>query len=163
MDIHESDYFVDILEPSEDLNVAMDRLGKTIGVLYQEAWDKNKKHLYDNKPFDLHINAFANMWFNRNLKLFIMYDGEGKAVGFFAGLVYRPMPYEASVFQVQEWYAKNNPVMEQQLFDYVVQAIRILGCDELWMQIYPDRAAPTLGTGWEFSHAYPIHRYLRKA
>lgn len=156
-------YYIEFLEPDADLNKALDELGKSIGVLYQEAWDKHKRHLYSDKPFDLNINAFANAWFAKAMKVFVVRDTQTQeSIGFLVGTVFRPLPYSASVFQIQEWYVRGADEMGQELFDFVTNAIRIIGCDELWISTYSSQTIPNLNWSWTYDRDFPIRRYIRK-
>ncbi len=69
-------YYVDILLPGADLNDSLDKLGRQVGGLYAESWNANKRKFYDDKPFDLNINAFASMWFDGALKIFVVYNDQ---------------------------------------------------------------------------------------
>ena len=151
--------YVDILQPSSDLNDALDSLGRKVGPLYAKAWEAKKKY-YDDKPFDLHINMFAMLWFDGNMKVFVVYDDRThEPVGFLTGVVFRPMPYKASVFQIQEWYTTNQAI-EDQLITHVISAIRILGCDELWVQSYDGREINP-GRAWKDGGNFSIRRYTK--
>ena len=70
------EYYIDILEPSKDLNASMEALGSSIGVLYQKHWAEDLQSSYE-KVFDLNIQAFANMWFDGILKLFVAKTFDG--------------------------------------------------------------------------------------
>lgn len=155
-------YYIDIVQPSTNLDEAFETIGKDVAGLYKELWGKWKSKYYEDAPFELNINGFANMWFSKNMKVFIVRDKESKdAIGFFAGVLARPMPYEAMVMQVQDYYVRGDAEMEKELLEYVVSAIRILGCDEVWIQTYPERK-PNLGEHWDLAGEYPIARFIRK-
>lgn len=154
-------YYIDIFDPQSDINAALDSLGRNIGKLYAEAWAANKQKDYDDKPFDLHINSFANMWIEGHLKIFFVYDDQTKeAIGFLVGAVFRPLPFKANVFHVQEYYARGGADVEKALLDHVVKAIRILGCDEVWMEIYPHRNVD-LGSAWKHGRDFTMRRYAK--
>lgn len=154
-------YYADILVPDNDLNASLDKLGRLVGPLYAEAWNKNKRKHYGDKPFDLNINAFAAMWFDGALKIFVLYDDSNNdPVGFLTGAVFRPMPYKATVFQIQEWYVKDNTGPEQQLIDYTMQSIRILGCDEVWVHD-TDRRPDMSKCGWKQDGEFVGLRFIK--
>lgn len=157
-----ADYYIDVVEPSKDLDKAFETIGKDVVSLYRELWDKWKSKYYGSAPFELNINAFANLWFSKNMKLFLVRNKiNQEAIGFFAGILTRPMPYETMAFVVQDYYVRGGDDVEKDLLDYVVSASRILGCDEIWIQTYPERK-PELGNGWELAGEYPIARFVRK-
>lgn len=149
----------DILEPSSDYNASLDGLSKYIGKIYAESWAHDKQDTY-KKPFDLNIAAFARMWFNHSLKIFIAMDG-GEVQGFLVGMVFRPLPYEATVFQVEDWYSESESVVRG-LFDYAQNAIRFIGCDELWVADRADREPPLNGKTWNLSNTFRFYRYVRE-
>jgi hypothetical protein len=149
---------VDILEPKNDVTTSVEELGRIIGGLYPEAWDKRKIY-YSDKQFDLNINAFATVWLDGVMKVFVVYDRENNPVGFLCGVVMRPLPFKAMVFNVHEHYAKTGE-QEQALIDYVVQAVKILGCDELWIHSYGDEKI-ALGPTWKHANTANIQRYVK--
>lgn len=155
-------YYIDIFDPHGDVNEALDSLGRNIGMLYSEAWAANKQKDYDNKPFDLHVNSFATLWLEGHLKIFFVYDDATKeAVGFLVGAKFRPMPCKIEVFHIQEYYVRGGEVMEKDLLDYVMKSIRILGCDEVWLEVYPHRNI-NLGPSWrQGSRDFTMRRYTK--
>lgn len=152
--------FIDILEPVADPSKAVQDLQDAIADLYLEAWEKDLRPTY-GKPFSLNIDAFVSMWFDKGLKLFMAYDEQRKPVGFLIGMVFRPMPYQASVFQVEAWYARDGEATVKQLFDYAVNAVRFIGCDEIWITDDPSKTPPALGS-WKIKNEFTMHRYVRE-
>ena len=59
---------VDILEPDIDLNKAIDTLGRVLGPMLGKAWE-NKRKAYDDKPFNLNVNVFTQLWINKDMKI----------------------------------------------------------------------------------------------
>lgn len=158
------EYFVDILEPDKDLNKAVDQLGNTISVLYRRSWDEDKKGTHNDKPFSLNIGAFVDMWSNGVLKLFIVYKKQGnEPVGFLIGLTFRPLPYEAHVFQVEDWYVmpEHREAAEQLLFDHTMQAVRYMSCDEVWTSGDVKGDAPNLSGGWKRMNCFHRYRFVK--
>lgn len=149
----------DILEPSSDYNASLDGLYKYLGSIYAESWHEDKEGTY-NKPFSLNIAAFARMWFDHALKIFIAME-DGEVVGFLVGMVFRPLPYEATVFQVEDWYSTREDVVAG-LFDYAENAIRFIGCDELWVADRADREPPVAGKIWKLTNTFRFYRYVRE-
>lgn len=151
-------YTYDMLEPTQDLNESMDMLGRDLADLYAKSWNADKKHVYD-KQFSLNIQAFAQMWFSKTLRVFMAYDGR-KPVGFLIGIVFRPMPYEASVFQIEDWYTDGDREMERGLFDYAMNAVRFIGCDEIWVAHKADHEVD-LPSKWHEQNTFRLHRYVK--
>jgi len=154
-------YYFDILEPTENFDESLDALTKNLGTLYMESWENDKRNIY-NRPFNLNIATFAHLWFSKSLKLFIAYEeGTDKAVGFIIGMVFRPLPYEASVFQFEDWYMGGDKQMEKDMFKYATDAIRFIGCDELWVADRADRMPPIAG-GWKEENNFQFRRYTKR-
>lgn len=149
----------DILEPSSDYNASLDGLSKYIGKIYAESWAHDKQETY-KKPFDLNIAAFARMWFDHSLKIFLAMEGE-EVQGFLVGIVFRPLPYNATVFQVEDWYSESVAVVKG-LFEYAQNAIRFIGCDELWVADRADREPLISGGIWKLANTFRLHRYVRE-
>lgn len=158
-------YFIDILEADKDLNKAVDQLGNAISVLYKQSWDENMKDQHSGKPFNLNIGVFVDMWVNGVLKLFMVYDKEdnNKPVGFLIGMVFRPLPYDARVFQIEEWYVapEHREVAEQMLLDHVMNAVRYMTCDEVWT--YGDKKgdAPNITGNWKRANCFHRYRFVK--
>ena len=146
----------DILLPDPDYNKALDQLNEALESLYVESWVADKQEAY-GKPFNMNLASFVQMWVNSALKIFLARDN-GKVVGFMVGMVFRPLPYDASVFQVEDWYSKD-PAVVKGLFDYAMQAVKFIGCDEIWVADRADREP--LVTGWKEANRFMFHRYVR--
>lgn len=156
-------YFVDILEPDKDLNKAVDQLADTLGVLYRRSWDDDKRQAYNDKPFNLNIGAFAQMWNMGTIRIFVAYDqATRKSVGFLIGMIFRPLPYDANVFQIEDWYALPDcrDEVEPMLFDHVAQAVRYIGCNEVWSSADNDGRAPAIA-GWKTANCFNRYRYIK--
>lgn len=148
----------DILEPDADYNKALDSLSEQVGALYAESWAKDKQETY-KKPFSMNIAAFAQMWFSHALKLLVAKE-DGKAIGFLVGMVFRPLPYDATVFQVEDWYALKEEA-ERGLFDYMEKAVRFIGVDEIWVADKADREPKVKSSVWKEENKFLFRRYVR--
>lgn len=151
--------YCDLFDPSDDANASVDKLGDTIGNLYAELWDKHKKQHYGNAPFNLNVQVFVNLWLSRSMKIFMVYEDDGAPIGFLMGVPLRPFTYEAQVFQIEDWYART-PEAEKALLDYARQAVRLLGCDEVWCITEPGRPL-NLDRGWVQQGACYMERWVR--
>lgn len=150
----------DLLEPSEDLNASLDSLSKRFAPLHSESWAKNKAAAYD-RPYDVNVGVLSAMWMDKSLRIFMAYD-DGKPVGYLTGIVFRPIPYRASVFQVEDWYARGNEDIEDGLFSYLRGVLRILGCDELWVAQGTSERLPQIPAGWRRANAFIHYRYVKE-
>lgn len=149
----------DILEPGVDVNASIENLSNSIGALYAESWIKDKEPEY-HKPFNMNVAAFVQMWLGNSLKIFIATENN-EIKGYLVGMVFRPIPYEASVFQVEDWYAKGDIEIEQGLFDFAVSALRFIGCDEILIADRIDRKPLLRGSGWKESNTFLYHRFIK--
>lgn len=153
--------YVDLLEPVKDLDISLDSLQSTLGVLYPESWEANSRKLY-KRPFNLNINAFSNMWFNGAVKIFVAYDDKHEAVGFLIGMAFRPLPYDAFIFQVEDWYARGDAAIEKALWDFMTNAIRFMGCDEIRVGLTDDMTVPLPATSpWKADGQFTIRRFTK--
>lgn len=146
---------VELFEPSGDVDKSLQDLAQTFAPLYGKAWVKDKQEHYEGKAFDPNIAALARMWLDKVYKIFIAYDGQ-EAVGYLTGTVFRPLPYQASVFQIDDWFGP-----ESDLIDYMKTAIRFIGCDEIWVTDLPDRV-PNLGDSrWKTGGTFTMKRWVK--
>ena len=152
--------FVDILDPVDNPADAVERLRSAIADIYQEAWDKQLKPTY-KRNFSLNVHIFAQLWYQKALKVFIAYDTQRNPVGFLIGTVYRPLSYDASVFQVETWYARDGEETKNQLFEYASNALRFIGCDEVLVMDTPEDTVPLMPK-WKESHRFTMHRYTKE-
>lgn len=150
----------DMLEPLADLNASLDLLTGVFAPIYTEHWVKDEAPLRGNPPFDMNVNAFAQMWFAKTLRIFIAYGDDKKVAGYLIGLVFRPLPYQASIFQVEDWYARENrQEVIDGLFEYMNTALRFMGVDELWISHNERRTTPRIDNMWRRLGATIIDRY----
>lgn len=156
------DYYIDLLEPISDLNSALDTLGNAVGALYQKHWEEEQQKYY-NKPFSLNVQAFAQLWFSGDMKIFVARNrSDNKPIGFIAGIVFRPMAYHANVFSVQDWYSGGSRELETALFDHTSKAIRVLNCDELWVAKPGAGDAPVVPDIWKKQQEFMTIRYTKE-
>lgn len=157
-------YHIDILEPDADANVALERMGKAIGALYAKSWETAKAKHSPGKQFDLNIQALANGWLSKQLKIFVAVDDNTQeCIGFLSAVPYRALYYNSQIFHVQDWYTGGDRDMEAALFEYALKAARIIGCDEVFIQDEADIAPQVLGGSWENTGAYKTLRFARKS
>lgn len=152
----------DTLDPLPDLNASLDMLTATFAPLYTEHWVKDEAPLIGNPVFNMNVNVFAQMWFSKALRIFMAYDDAGKATGYLIGMAFRPLAYQASVFQVEDWYAKNDDaVVVDGLFEFMQTALKFMGVDELWISYSRHQRIPTLPAPWHKRGTTTIDRYVK--
>lgn len=150
----------DLLEPLTDLNASLDLLTNVFAPLYTESWVQEKAQYHNGAKFDINIGAFAQMWYSKIMRIFIAYDSNDKAVGFLLGISLRPLTHNRSIFQVEDWYAKDTQVVDG-LFGYMQTALKFIGADELWVS-HNERIVPPAITGaWQRRGATIIDRYTK--
>lgn len=153
---------VDILEPDIDLNKAIDTLGRVLGPMLGKAWE-NKRKAYDDKPFNLNVNVFTQLWINKDMKIFVAYDDNdnNNVAGFLTGTAYRPMQYSARVFQIQDWYTGNNPEVEKALFKFLSEAVKFLGTDEILISNTEGEGIPDIPGNWKQETTITTRRFVK--
>lgn len=152
----------DILEPLSDLNASLDLLTGVFAPIYTENWAQNKAQAYGNPPFDMNVNVFAHMWFSKVMRIFVVYGDNGKVAGYILGMVFRPLTHQASIFQVEDWYARNKDYeVVRGLFEYMQEALRFIGIDELWISHDQHEALPPLDSMWRRRGSAIIDRYVK--
>lgn len=150
----------DLFEPSTNSDESLEKLTRDFAPLHMQAWKQAKQDAY-GKGYDLNVGAFANMWLNRTLKIFMAYK-DGKAIGYLTGIAFRPLQYQAALFQVEDWFTNNDPVVEDGLFQYMLNAIRFLGCDEILITTGADSEFPSLGKGWREKNRTVTRRFVKE-
>lgn len=152
----------DTLDPLRDLNASLDILTTTFAPLYTECWVKDKAPSRGNPPFDMNVNVFAHMWFSRAMRIFMAYDDAGQATGYLMGMVFRPLTHQATIFQIEDWYAKErDQTVVDGLFDFMQTVIKFMGVDELWISHSSHEIIPPLRDGWRQRGATIIDRYVK--
>lgn len=157
-------YTYDLLEPGHDLNAALDELTSTFAPLYTESFIKEKAPKKGNPAFDMNVNAFAQMWFSKVMRIFMAYDGKGEPCGYLLGMMFRPLTHQASIFQIEDWYAKGEDArhISTELFDYARKACKFMGIDELWVSHGKDEWYPALLHEWKPDGETVITRYIKE-
>ena len=126
-----ADCYVDILEPKQNPEESIKLLAQVITPLYHKYWDAQQEK-YDGRPFELQAQMFTTLWFTGASKIFVAYERKDNTpIGFLLGMTFRPMLYNAHVFQVEDWYAGGDADVARNLFDFALRALRFIGCDEL--------------------------------
>lgn len=153
-------YTYDLFEPSNNNDESLERLTREFAPLHMKSWEEVKKRHY-NKSYDLNVSAFAALWLNKSLKIFMAYE-ETRPVGYLIGFHFRPMQYQANVFQVEDWYASGDKEVEEGLFEYMYEGLRFLGVDEVLMTVGSSETPPDLGPAWKMANTFKQVRYVRK-
>ena len=153
-------YTYDLFEPSNNNDESLDRLTREFAPLHMKSWSETKQRHY-GKQYDLNVAAFASMWLTKSLKIFMAYE-EGKPVGFLIGYHFRPMQYQATVFQVEDWYSGGNREVEEGLFEYMYEGLRFMGVDEVLITVGANEQPIDLGPGWKVASTFKHVRYTRK-
>lgn len=154
-------YTYDLFEPSSNNDESLDRLSKEFAPLHMQAWSDSKQKVY-GKSYDLNVQAFAQLWLARSLKIFMAYDSETRAVGYLMGFHFRPMQYQATVFQVEDWFTAGNSEVEEGLFEYMYEGMRFMGVDEVLITVAANEQPIDLGPAWKVANTFKQVRYVRK-
>ena len=157
-----ADFYVDILEPKQDLAASVKIASEVVAPLYQKHWQENQQPYY-GKPFDLHAQLFLDLWFTGGSKIFLarQLDADKPPIGFLLGLTFRPVQYNAHVFQVQEWYSAGRDDVAAALFSHAIDALRFIGCDELWVSQSAAAMPELVDKAWRKACDFTITRYVK--
>lgn len=149
----------DILEPTDDRDASLSRLVAELAPLYSESWYKDKAERMGNPPYDMNVGVFVNMWFSKIMKIFIAYDDADKPVGYLLGLAFRPLTHNRQIFQIEDWYMKKGN--ETGIFDYVYNALKFMGVDQIQVSHAPQQPYPRPPQNWVEGEASYIDQWKR--
>ena len=147
----------DLLEPTGDLEAAVNKLRDELLPLHAKAWAAKANNV--GKPYDFNAVPFVQMWVDKALRVFMAYDGD-TPVGYIVGLAYRPMTYAAQVFAVEDWYTPKYDV-ETALFDYMRSALRFIGCDEIVITQGAGGRVPSI-SGWKVAYKAEVTHFRKE-
>lgn len=154
------DVYCDILEPEGEPTQALEKLTGVLPDMHARAWAKDKQQYYPNRAYSPNIQALSQMWLDRVMKVFVAYDRTtNQPVGFLMGIVFRPIPYQASVFQIEDWFSDGDKEVENTLFKYMKDALRFLGCNEIWLSGVQGDTPDIMDSKWKKSNIFIVERY----
>lgn len=155
-------YEYKMLSPMEDVSASLDYLSEQFAGIYTESWYQDKASHHPGKEYQMNVGVFADMWMRRALRIFMAYEN-GKPCGYLIGMLFRPLTHQASVFQVEDWYAQNkNAEVVEGLFKYMLQGLEFIGVDEIWVAHGEDETYPALpATHWRDRSGTIIDRHVK--
>lgn len=154
-----AEVYVDILEPQQDPDESI-RVLQSFAPIYQKYWNETQRSVYNNKPFDLHIQLFSDLWFTGGSKIFVAYDKNTKEMrGFIVGIAFRPMTYNGHVFQIEDLYDGGSEIIRAALIEYMFNALRFIGCDEI--RIDGSLVIPERFNDWHKASSVECNRYTK--
>lgn len=151
----------DILEPGDNPEESLDKLTSIFAPLYTASWVAEKAKLYGDPPYSMNIAAFATLWMSKALRIFIGYR-DMRPAGYIVGILFRPFTHERRVFQVDSWYAPDDPELLAGLFDYMQNAMRFIGIDELHISMGPYDKLPPLGSYWQEARQMRTVQFVKR-
>lgn len=138
----------DVLEPSDNVDESLKRLTDIFAPLYTASWVAEKAKLYGDPPFNMNVAAFASMWLNKSMRIFIGYQ-DMRPAGYIVGILFQPFTHRRSILQVEDWFAPDNPELLQGMFDYMQQALKFMAVDEMWISVGPHDKLPPVSSAWK--------------
>lgn len=138
----------DMLEPSDDPDRSIAKLTDVFAPLYTASWVAEKAKFYGDPPYNMNVATFIAMWMNKALRIFIGYR-EMKPAGYVLGILFRPFTHDRRVFQIDDWYAPDDPELLTGMFDNMQTAMRFIGIDEIHVNVAPYANMPALGPQWK--------------
>lgn len=128
------------IDPPATPEKGIEFMQNTMLPLLREYWEKKGKDLY-NKDMNFNVITFVQMWFMGSLVPVIAYDGD-KPIGFFIGVRFVPILYDANALQAEVWYAPTQEI-EQGMFDYLMTIVGFMNITEVLIET-EEPNAPTI-------------------
>lgn len=149
------------LMPVDDPQASLDLLTDKFAKIYTESWFAEKAAQHPGKQYNMNVNVFAHMWMQKALRIFLAYDN-GQPCGYLIGMMFRPLTHQTTVFQVEDWYAKDKREdIVYGLYDYMQTAADFLSVDELWIAHGANETYPALQSKWKDKGGTMIDCYVR--
>lgn len=137
----------DLLEPTNDTDESLKKLTDVFAPLYTASWVAEKSKLYGNPPYSMNVGAFAALWMGKSMKIFMGYR-DMRPAGYIVGILFRPFTHQRSIFQIDDWFAPDDDELLKGMFDYMQDAVRIIGVDEIHISMGPHDKQPPLKPIW---------------
>lgn len=137
----------DILEPVDNADESLNKLTQIFAPLYTASWVAEKSKLYGDPPYNMNVGVFAGMWMSKAMRIFIGYR-DMKPAGYILGILFRPFTHQRNIFQVDDWFAPDDPELLHGMFNYMQDALRFMGVDELHISLGPHDQMPPIGARW---------------
>lgn len=151
----------DILEPTDNADESLKKLTEIFAPLHTAMWVAEQSKLYNDPPYSLNVGVLAAMWMSKTMKIFIGYR-DMQPAGFITGLQFRPLTHQRTIYQVDDWFVPDDDVLRDGLFDYMQQALRFMGVDELILAVPPNRVLPPLGPTWKETYTTKLVHYGKR-
>lgn len=151
----------DLLEPSDNADDSLKKLTDIFAPLYTASWVAEKAALYGNPPYSMNVGAFAALWMGKSMKIFIGYR-DMRPAGYIIGILFRPFTHQRNVFQIDDWFAPDDPELLQGLFNYMQDAARFMGVDEIHISKGPGNALPPMRSIWKVDRSITTVHYVKR-
>lgn len=151
----------DLLEPGDNPDESLDKLTSVFAPLYTASWVAEKSKFYGDPPYNMNIAVFASLWMSKTMKIFMGYR-DMRPAGYIVGILFRPFTHDRSIFQVDDWFAPDDPELRDGMFEYMQGALRFMGVDELHISLGPHDPLPSLGPKWKEARQSRIVQFVKR-
>lgn len=125
--------------------------------LINEYWKVKGEKTYHARQ-QINILSLVQMWTMGSLLIIVAYDGD-KPCGFFLGVRFTPLLFDATAVQAEVYYAPD-PDVEKGLFEYLMNIIHFMDINEVWIHA---EAQQELGRmPWPMRNDFHIRRYVKE-
>lgn len=149
-----------LLEPIQSrLEESYDLFMRDLLPVYERYWEEEMQSIYEH-PFSPAVQSLFPLWINGTVKAVVARDG-GNVRGFVVGQVYRPMTYEARVFHVNDYYFNNDTNVKDELQQFILGMLPVLGCGEIWAETRGHLSFDVSRPEWRVAAPYTVRRWVR--
>lgn len=138
----------DLLEPTNNPDESIEKLTTIFAPLHTANWVAEKSRFYGDPPYSMNIGTFIALWMNKTMRIFIGYR-DMRPAGYVTGILFRPFTHDRRIFQVDDWFAGEDTILLNGMFDYMQNAMRFVGVDEIHININPYDPMPQMGSQWK--------------
>lgn len=144
------------IDPPRTPEKSVDFMQNTFVPLLREYWDTRGKQIY-NVDMQFNLLTFIQMWTMGSLVIIIAYD-DNKPVGFFLGVRFVPILFDAAAVQTELYYGKTKEI-EEGLFDYLMKIVGFMNINEIWLDSDGSRQ---INIPWTKRNSYTVTRYTKE-
>ena len=143
-----------IEEPREHSD-AIEFMQKTLMPMLNEYWAQRGKSMY-GCDMSFNVLTFTQMWIMGSLLIIIAYEDD-KPGGFFIGVRFVPLLYNATAVQAEVYYGRTREIQDG-LFKYLMNIIGFMGINEIWIssEVPGDATVP-----WPKKHSFTVDRHVK--
>lgn len=144
------------IDPPRNTEKAIDFMKNVMLPMLREYWEAEGKNIYEAE-MSFNILTFIQMWNMGSLLIIIAYE-DSKPVGFFIGVRFTPLLFDAAAVQVEIYYAHSKEI-EDGIFDYLMKIVGFMNLNEIWLSKDPGQN-PHIP--WTKKNSFTVTRYVKE-